>query len=65
MSATIALISLSGCVTRPPFLANADPALRKTSAQFSADAANRAYEADAPRAVMRRAAMKSITAFTA
>lgn len=38
-----------GCTTRPPFMTNADPALRKSSAQFAADAAHRHYEADAPK----------------
>jgi hypothetical protein len=41
---------LSGCTTRPPFLANADPALRKTNAQFASDAAKRNYPADAAKA---------------
>jgi hypothetical protein len=45
---TIAL--LCACTTRPTFFSNPDPALRKTSAQFSADAAKRSYEADAPKA---------------
>ena len=47
---TIAVVALlAGCTTRPTFFSNADPALRKTSAQFSADAAKRNYETDAPR----------------
>jgi hypothetical protein len=40
---------LCGCTTRPTFFSNADPALRKTTAQFAADAAKRSYEADAPK----------------
>lgn len=39
-----------GCTQRPPFMENADPALRKSSAQFAADSAKRRYQADAPRA---------------
>src|SRR5258707_1487043 len=42
-------VVLSTCTTRPPFLANADPALRKTNAQFASDAAKRSYPADAPK----------------
>src|ERR1700722_20295450 len=44
-----ALIAFEGCTTRPPFLTNADPALRKSNAEFAADAAKRSYEADAPK----------------
>jgi hypothetical protein len=48
--ATVAalLCACTACTTRPTFFANADPALRKTSAQFASDAAKRSYEADAP-----------------
>lgn len=39
-----------GCAGRPSILPNADKTLRKTSAQFAADAAKRhPYKADAPR----------------
>jgi hypothetical protein len=41
-------VAVTGCTTRPPFLTNADPALRKSAATFAADAAHRSYEADAP-----------------
>jgi hypothetical protein len=41
---------LSACTTRPTFFSNADPALRKTNAQFAADAAKRSYETSAPSA---------------
>lgn len=40
---------IAGCTTRPPFMTNADPALRRSSAQFAADAAHRHYETDAPK----------------
>jgi hypothetical protein len=40
---------LAGCAGRPSILPNADKGLRKTSAQFAADAAKRQYKADAPR----------------
>src|SRR5438552_2366673 len=46
---TLAL-AIGGCTQRPPFMENADPALRKSSAQFAADAAKRHYETDAPTA---------------
>jgi hypothetical protein len=46
---SFAMIALSGCTTRPTFFANADPALRKSNAQFASDAAKRSYEADAPK----------------
>jgi hypothetical protein len=40
----------AGCAGRPAMLPNADKSLRKTSAQFAADAAKRhPYPADAPR----------------
>jgi hypothetical protein len=39
-----------GCSGRPSLIGNADPALRKSSAQFAADAATRfPYPADAPK----------------
>jgi hypothetical protein len=49
--ATLALMALVvGCAGRPQILPNPDKALRKTSAQFAADAAKRfPYKADAPR----------------
>jgi hypothetical protein len=40
---------LAGCTQPPAFLPNSDPAMRKTSAQFAADAAHRHYESDAPK----------------
>jgi hypothetical protein len=43
--------SALGCAGRPTIVPNPDPALRKTAAQFAADAARRhPYKADAPRA---------------
>ena len=38
-----------GCAGRASLIPNSDPSLRRTSAQFAADAAKRAYEADAPK----------------
>jgi hypothetical protein len=44
-----ALGSLAGCSGRPSLIPNSDPALRKTSAQFAADAAKRfPFNADLP-----------------
>lgn len=44
------LILLAGCAGRPSIIPNSDPALRKTSAEFAADAARRhPYKSDAPR----------------
>ena len=45
------LVTLTGgCAGRPELIPNSDPSLRKTSAQFSADAAKRfPYKSDAPR----------------
>lgn len=41
---------LAGCADRPSILPNSDPNLRKTNAQFAADAAKRfPYKSDAPR----------------
>ncbi len=41
---------LAGCAGRAELIPNKDPALRKTSAEFAADAAKRhPYKADAPR----------------
>src|SRR4051812_13865597 len=37
----VGLCVLSGCSGRPSLIPNSDPALRKTSAQFAADAAKR------------------------
>lgn len=48
----------AGCAGRPSLVPNSDPNLRRTSAQFAADAARRhPYKADAPRggAAMGRA----------
>jgi hypothetical protein len=45
-----ALIPLGGCAGRPSLFPNSDANLRRTSAQFAADAAKRhPYKADAPR----------------
>jgi hypothetical protein len=42
--------TIIGCAGRPQIFPNSDKSLRKTSAQFAADAANRhPYHADAPR----------------
>jgi len=61
-SLTIALLGglgwAAGCAGRPSLVPNSDPNLRRTSAQFAADAARRhPYKADAPRggAAMGRA----------
>ncbi len=42
-------IATAGCEGRAAMIPNKDASLRKTSAQFAADAAKRTYEADAPR----------------
>src|SRR5205807_2493830 len=48
--AAMVLGHMAGCSGRPSLLPNSDPNLRKTSAQFAADAAKRhPYKADAPR----------------
>ena len=61
-SLTIALLGglalVAGCAGRPSLVPNSDPNLRRTSAQFAADAARRhPYKADTPRggAAMGRA----------
>ena len=41
---------MAGCEGRTAIFPNSDPALRKTPAQFAADAAKRTYPADAPKA---------------
>ena len=38
-----------GCSGRPSIVPNSDPSLRRSSAQFAADAAKRQYHAEAPR----------------
>jgi hypothetical protein len=38
-----------GCAGRPSIFPNSDPGLRKTSAEFAADAAKRSYPSTAPR----------------
>ncbi len=47
---------VGGCTGRPTLFPNPDPSLRKTSTEFSADAARRfPYKSDAPHAVEERA----------
>lgn len=49
--ATAILVTFAtGCAQRPTIIPNSDPALRKTSVEFSADAAKRTYPADATNA---------------
>src|SRR6202000_658601 len=48
--ALFCVIALAACTQRPPFMTNTDPALRKSSAQFAADAAHRHYPTTAPTA---------------
>ena len=44
------LVGCAGCAGRPSLIPNADKSLRRTSAQFAADAAKRhPYKSDAPR----------------
>lgn len=47
-----ALLALTGCMGdgNPTLLPNSNASLRKSSAEFAADAAKRTYEADAPKA---------------
>src|SRR5947207_9463157 len=46
----VSLIILAGCAGRPSLIPNSDKNLRRTSAQFAADAAKRhPYKANAPR----------------
>src|SRR5262245_49173370 len=48
--AAAALLSIVGCSGRPSLMPNPDPNLRKTSAEFAADAAKRfPYHTDAPK----------------
>lgn len=48
--AGVLAIGLIGCSGRPSLIRNSDPELRKSSAQFAADAATRfPYPADAPK----------------
>ena len=50
LSLIVGIMLACGCAGRPSMLPNSDPNLRKTSAQFAADAAKRhPYKADAPR----------------
>src|SRR5256885_14240904 len=45
----VVVLLLIGCAGRTQLIPNSDPALRRTSAQFAADAAKRfPYKADAP-----------------
>jgi hypothetical protein len=44
-----ASVALSGCAGRAELYPNADPTLRRTAAEFAADAAKRSYKADSPR----------------
>jgi len=50
LAVLITSAALVGCNAPPPFLPNSNPALRKTSAQFAADAAHHHYESTAPKA---------------
>jgi hypothetical protein len=43
-----AAVAMVGCAGRASLIPNKDEALRKTSTQFAADAAKRAYKTDAP-----------------
>jgi hypothetical protein len=45
----IALLVSAGCSGRTSLVPNSDPKLRRSSAEFAADAAKREYRADAPR----------------
>ena len=48
--AIAALVLIAGCSGRPTIIPNSDKSLRKTSAEFAADAAKRhPYKSDAPR----------------
>jgi hypothetical protein len=50
LSASMIAATILGCAGRPSLLPNSDKGLRKTSAQFAADAAKRQpYKSDAPR----------------
>jgi hypothetical protein len=49
VSVMMLTLTLVGCAGRAELLPNSDKTLRKTSAQFAADAAKRSYKADAPR----------------
>jgi hypothetical protein len=49
VAAVAAWLALGGCAGRPSIIPNKDEALRKTSAQFAADAAKRSYHAESPR----------------
>jgi hypothetical protein len=50
LAACVSFAALSGCAGRPSLFPNNDKSLRKTSAQFAADAAARhPYKASAPR----------------
>jgi hypothetical protein len=50
LSGCVLALIIIGCAGRAELLPNSDPALRKTSAQFAADAAKRfPYKADAPK----------------
>jgi hypothetical protein len=45
----VAFLLIAGCEQSVSLIPNNDPSLRKPTAQFSADASKRAYEADAPK----------------
>jgi hypothetical protein len=48
--AAAAALALTGCLERPTLIPHPDPTLRKTSAQFSADAVKRhPFKAEAPK----------------
>ena len=48
-AALLGVALLGGCAGRTSILPNSDKTLRKSSVEFAADAAKRAYPADAPR----------------
>src|SRR5689334_16599582 len=55
----VVLTFLAGCAGRPSLFPNSNPDLRRTSAQFAADAAKRTYRADAePGTIKARAAIE-------
>ena len=49
MGGAVLVSVLAGCSGRPSLVPNADPKLRRSSAEFAADAAKRQYQSGAPR----------------